>query len=95
MKIFPPGLIASRGVSFTRLRSVPGHGSIVVKEGEVVSGPSVIGYFNPQGNTNTYYLARELDVSPFDVPDVMLKKEGDSIQIDLDDKEEAIIFKKK
>jgi hypothetical protein len=52
---------------------------VEVKEGEVVSASSVVGYFNPHGNTSNYYMARELDISPFDVPDAMLKKEGEAV----------------
>lgn len=79
MRLFSPGLIAEGCVSFTRLRGVPVHGKIVVQTGDIVEANSIIGFFNPHGNTTTHNLARDLDVSPFDVHDVMLKREGDVV----------------
>lgn len=79
MRLFSPGLITEGCVSFSRLRSVPVHGKIVVQTGEMVAADSVVGFFNPHGNTTTHNLARDLDVSPFDVHDVMLKREGEVV----------------
>lgn len=79
MRLFSPGLISENAVSFERLRTVPAHGKVVIKEGERVDWDTVIGYVNPYGNATTYNLARDLDISPFDVKDVMLKQEGDMV----------------
>ena len=79
MRLFSPGLITESSVSFNRLRNVPVHGRVVVSEGDEVEADTVVGFFNPHGNATTHNLARDLDVSPFDVPDVMLKREGDVV----------------
>jgi hypothetical protein len=58
---------------------VPLHGSITVSVGETVLADTVIGQMNPQGNMTTHCVAHELDISPFDVPAAMLKRENDAI----------------
>jgi len=79
MRLFSPGLIAESGISFTRWRTIPLHGKVVVKDGDIVEAGTVIGYINPYGNATTHNVANELDISPFDVSGVLLKQEGDVV----------------
>lgn len=79
MRIFSPGLMTSPQTSLTRLRPVPIHGKVIVSEGEEVEANTVLGYYNPHGNITTLNLARELDISPFDVLDTLVKREGDVV----------------
>lgn len=79
MRSYAPGLVCEPYGCFTRFRPVPQHGSIVSRDGDRVVADSVVGYFNPQGNMTNHCLARELDISPFDVPSAMLRKEGDRV----------------
>jgi hypothetical protein len=58
---------------------VPLHGSVTVYAGDTVQADSVIGQMNPQGNMTTHCVARELDISPFDVPAAMHKAEGENV----------------
>lgn len=79
MRLFSPGMVCHPCTSFVRLRYVPLHGAITVSVGETVQAEAEIGQMNPQGSMTTHCVARELDISPFDVPAAMLKREGESV----------------
>lgn len=78
--LFRPGLIISSSRAMHKLRRIPPTGQVLVQEGDEVLPDDIVGYLNPQGYVFTVRMAAELSISPFDVPDAMLKSVGDTVQ---------------
>ncbi|MGI6358942.1 MAG: hypothetical protein ACOX2K_09675 [Bacillota bacterium] len=79
-ELYRSGLIVRSSIRLQKLRRIPITGQILVKEGEQVTADQLIGYLNPQGYLLSINLASELGISPFDVPDAMLRREGSVVR---------------
>ncbi len=77
---FRPGLIISSSTLIHKLRRVPATGQVLVQEGDELQPDDIVGYLNPQGYVFSVRMSAELSISPFDVPDAMLKSVGDTVQ---------------
>lgn len=79
MDFFSAGLVAHPFTTVERLHYIPRFGRITVEVNEEVRAGDVVGYLNTRGQLTSIDMARELDISPFDVRDSMTKVEGEPV----------------
>ncbi len=77
---YTPGLKVTERMRISKRRILPLKGEVVVKAGDKVTPETVVARTELPGNVEPINVANILGVPPEDVPDCMLKKEGDPIQ---------------
>jgi hypothetical protein len=86
---YTPGLKVTGKVLVTKKRILPLKGEVVVKVGDKVSPDTVVARTNLPGNVEPINIANILGLPPEDVPEHMLRKEGEKV------KENEVIAKSK
>lgn len=79
---YTPGLKVSDAAEFIRARILPIPGEVLVKQGDKVEPETVVARALLPGNVVTANLARLLGVAAADIMELLLVKEGDSVQKD-------------
>lgn len=79
---YTPGLKVTKAIKLRKERRLPLPGEVVVKIGDEVKAEDVVAKTELPGNVQPLNVAGLLSIPPEDVPQVMLKKEGDPIKKD-------------
>ncbi len=77
---YTPGLKVTDRMTVSKRRILPLKGEVVVEVGDMVTPDTVVARTDLPGNVEPMNVANVLGVPPEDVPECMLKKEGDPIQ---------------
>jgi hypothetical protein len=77
---YTPGLKVKKATLVRKQRLLPIAGEVLVHEGEGVSWDKVVARTNVPGDIEMVPLFYILGVEPYELPKVMLKKEGDTVQ---------------
>ena len=77
---YTPGLKVAELTVFRKDRRLPIKGEVLVKQGEVVTSDTVVARTHLPGNVQLLNIASKLGLPPEDLPAVMQKKEGDTIE---------------
>ncbi len=86
---YTPGLKVTEKILVTKKRILPLKGEVVVKVGDKVTPDTVVARTNLPGNVEPINIANILGLPPEDVPEHMLRKEGERV------KENEVIAKSK
>ena len=78
---YTPGLKVLQSSSIKKERRLPIKGEVVKKQGDKVNAENVVARTNLPGNVHMVKVSNRLNVSPADIKDVLLVKEGDEIKI--------------
>ncbi|MEO0291117.1 MAG: hypothetical protein ABIN15_07805 [candidate division WOR-3 bacterium] len=79
---YTPGLKVSEKTLILKERRLPLKGEVLVKKGEYVKAEDVVARTLLPGNVHPLNVAGLLGVSPQELPNLMLKKEGDDVKKD-------------
>ena len=77
---YTPGLLVSDNVTITKRRILPLKGRVIVKNGQILSPDDVVARTELPGEAKLMNVANMLSIPPEEVPQLMLKKIGDSVQ---------------
>ena len=77
---YTPGLKVTDRMTVSKRRILPLKGEVVVEVGDMVTPDTVVARTDLPGNVEPMNVANVLGVPPEDVPECMLKKEGESVQ---------------
>ena len=77
---FTPGLKVTRSTIIKKERMLPVPGEVLVREGDVVSYDTEVARTYIPGNVTMMPAAYAVGVEPYELPKVMLKKEGESVE---------------
>jgi len=77
---YTPGLKVTERMTVKKRRILPLKGEVIVKVGDEVTPDTVVARTDLPGNVEPMNVANILGVPPEDVPDCMLKKEGESVE---------------
>jgi hypothetical protein len=80
-RAYTPGLKVSTHTRHSVHRILPIPGKVLVEEGEQVTGQQIIAQTFMPGEITPLNMANLLSLPPADVPDCMLKNEGDPIEV--------------
>ncbi len=80
-KAYTPGLKVTNRIRHRARRVLPIHGDVLVKVGQQVNARDVVAQTFMPGDITPINLANQLSMPPQDVPECMLKKEGERIAI--------------
>jgi hypothetical protein len=78
---YTPGLKVVEAMPYTTRRLLPIPGNVLVKPGDLVAARQVVAETFMPGDITPMNLAKLLSIPPDDVPDSMLKKEKDRIEV--------------
>lgn len=79
---YTPGLKVAARTTYRARRVLPVPGEVLVKAGQAVTARDVVARAFIPGDVTPLNIAHMLSVSPGDVPGLMLKKEGDAVQLE-------------
>ena len=77
---YTPGLKVLQSSTIKKERRLPIKGEVVKKQGDKVNAKNVVARTNLPGNVHMVKVSNRLNVSPADIKDVLLVKEGDEIK---------------
>lgn len=77
---YTPGLKVTDRMTVSKRRILPLKGEVVVEVGDMVTPDTVVARTDLPGNVEPMNIANVLGVPPEDVPECMLKKEGEPVQ---------------
>lgn len=77
---YTPGLTISKGMIVRKDRILPLKGKVIVKEGDIVKSDDIVARTDLPGDVVPVNVANKLGVPPAEVPEKMLKKQGESIK---------------
>lgn len=77
--VYIPGLRVTKQTTIQKQRQLPLKGRVLVSKGEKVHRDQVVAMAYLPGKITTLNLVNRLSVTPTELPDYMLKKEGDSV----------------
>ena len=77
---YTPGLRVTRRTTVRKRRQLPLKGEVLVSEGDPVQRDQVVARADLPGDVTTLNLVNRLSVTPAELPDYMLKKEGDPVE---------------
>lgn len=78
---YTPGLKVVDAMRYTARRLLPIPGTVLVKQGDLVDARQVVAETFMPGDITPLNLAKLLSMPPADVPECMLKREGDRIEL--------------
>jgi len=78
---YTPGLKVVDAMRYTARRLLPIPGNVLVKQGDHVDARQVVAETFMPGDITPLNVAKLLSMPPGDVPDCMLKKEGDRVEV--------------
>jgi hypothetical protein len=76
---YTPGLRVTRHTTLRRQRQLPLKGEVLVSQGDTVTRDQVVARTDLPGNVSTLNLVNILSCTPAELPNYMLKNEGDSV----------------
>jgi len=76
---YTPGLKVLQHSKVRKERRLPIKGELKVKEGDAVKADDIVAKTNLPGNVHMVKVANRLNISPADIVDVLLVKEGDTL----------------
>jgi hypothetical protein len=79
---YTPGLKVSAAAEYVRQRTLPIPGEVLVKQGDHVEPETVVARALLPGNVVTQHLGKLLGVSPADIAEMLLVKEGEEVEKD-------------
>ncbi|MEQ8220929.1 MAG: hypothetical protein ABRQ37_01405 [Candidatus Eremiobacterota bacterium] len=79
---YTPGLRVVEKTIIYKERRLPLRGQVVVKKGDKVSSDKIVARTDLPGNVHMVNVVNKLNITPAEIKDCMLKKEGDPIKID-------------
>ncbi len=77
---YTPGLKVTRATIIRKVRRLPLQGEVLVKKGDKVKAEDIVAKTELPGNVQPVNVAGFLSIPPEDVPQVMLKKPGDTVK---------------
>lgn len=77
---YTPGLKVTDSTVVTKRRRLPILGEVLVNLGDTVSAETIVARTKIPGDPETVNVANKLGLEPEDVPEFMLKKEGDTVK---------------
>jgi len=77
---YTPGLRVTPSALIRKSRRLPAKGEVVVEVGQKIQADTVVARTALPGNIVNVKVAQQLGIEPSEVPTVMLKREGDSVQ---------------
>ncbi len=77
---YTPGLRVTRRARIQRQRQLPLKGEVVVAQGDSVTRDQVVARTDLPGNVTTLNLVNILSCTPEELPNYMLKREGDAVE---------------
>ena len=77
---YTPGLRVTRHTTIRKSRRLPLEGTVLVSKGDTVTHDQVVARADLPGNVTTMNLVNTLGCSADELPDLMLKQEGDAIE---------------
>src|SRR2546425_12138245 len=77
---YTPGLTVTPRTVVSKKRILPLSGTVLVEVGEVVTSATVVARAELPGKAHVVNLVNQLGILPEDLPDYMVKREGDRIQ---------------
>lgn len=77
---YTPGLRVTRRATIRKKRQLPLAGEVLVSEGETVQRDRVVARTELPGDVTTLNLVNRLGVTPDELPDFMLRKEGEPVE---------------
>ena len=78
---YAPGLKVVAAMRHTARRLLPIQGNVLVKPGDLVDARQVVAETFMPGDITPLNLAKLLSMPPGDLPECMLKKEGDRVEV--------------
>lgn len=78
---YTPGLKVSRRLTHRSRRILPIQGDVLVKQGDAVNAEQIVAQTFMPGDITPINLSNILSMPPGDVPECMLKQEGDKIEV--------------
>lgn len=79
---YTPGLRVAEKTLIRKRRILPIPGEVLVKKGEEVSSSTIVAKTDLPGKVYTVNVVNQLGITPSDIREFMLKKEGDTIEKD-------------
>ncbi|MFY4728189.1 hypothetical protein [Nitrospira sp. BLG_2] len=79
---YTPGLTVTDGTVIQRRRMLPLPGKVLVNVGDVVRSDQVVAQAELPGKVFPLNLANQLSVAPGEIPEYMIKKQGDAVEKD-------------
>jgi len=76
---YTPGLRVADVADITKTRRLPLKGEVLVRQGDQISADTVVARTELPGNVKMFNIANLLGVPASDIPELLLKKEGDVI----------------
>ncbi len=77
---YTPGLRVADVADIAKTRRLPLKGEVLVKEGDIVKAETIVARTELPGNVKMFNIANMLGVPPSDIPELLLKKEGEAIE---------------
>jgi hypothetical protein len=79
---YTPGLRVTAHTTIRKQRRLPLEGEVLVSKGDVVTRDQIVAQASLPGNVTTLNLVNKLGCTAEELPDLMLKQEGDPIEVD-------------
>ena len=79
---YTPGLRVTPHTTIRKQRRLPLEGEVLVSTGDVVLRDQIVAMADLPGNVTTLNLVNRLGCSAEELPDLMLKHEGDAVELD-------------
>ncbi|MCK5130977.1 MAG: hypothetical protein KAR40_02365 [Candidatus Sabulitectum sp.] len=79
---YTPGLRVADVADIAKTRRLPLKGEVLVAQGDIIKSDTVVARTELPGNIKMFNIANMLGVPPSDIPELLLKKEGDPINVD-------------
>lgn len=79
---YTPGLRVADVADIAKTRRLPLKGEVLVAQGDIIKSDTVVARTELPGNIKMFNIANMLGVPPCDIPELLLKKEGESIDVD-------------
>lgn len=76
---YTPGLSVAESTTVRRIRRLPLKGNVLVRVGQLVEAEDVVAQTELPGKIHSINVARQLGIAAEELPDTLLKKEGDSV----------------
>ncbi len=79
---YTPGLRVADVADVAKTRRLPLKGEVLVQKGDVIKSDTVVARTQLPGNVKMFNIANLIGVPPSDIPELLLKKEGETIAAD-------------
>ncbi len=79
---YTPGLRVADVADISKTRRLPLKGEVLVEQGDIIESDTIVARTELPGNVKMFNIANMLGVPPSDIPELLLKKEGDPINAD-------------